>query len=103
MTIISSTYFICGINEVMCATMRGLGRPIVPTVATMLFMCLFRFVWVYCIYPLCPNFTFLYLVWPVGWICCITTMLCYYFPTMKKLEKDLQPKVQDNVVKVTNK
>ena len=98
MTIISSTYFICGINEVMCSTMRGLGRPVVPTIATLIFMCLFRFVWVYLIYPLCPNFTFLYLVWPVGWICCIATMLCYYFPTMRKLQRELQPEKQEYVV-----
>ena len=89
MNIISSTYFICGISEIMCATMRGLGKPIVPTVATLMFMCVLRFVWVYLIYPLCPNFTFLYLVWPVGWILCIITMLVFYFPTMSKLEKNI--------------
>lgn len=87
MIIISSTYFICGINEVMCATLRGMGKPIVPTVATFLFMFAFRFVWVYFIYPLCPNFTFLYLVWPVGWVLCIITMLIFYFPTVASLKK----------------
>ena len=66
MIIISSTYFICGINEIMCGVLRGLGNPVIPTVATLLYMCLFRFVWVYLIFPLCPTMTFLYLVWPVG-------------------------------------
>ena len=87
MMLISSTYFICGINEIMNATMRGLNRPIVPTVSTMCFMCLIRFFWVYLIYPLCPNFTFLYLIWPIGWILCITTNLSFIIPTMKKLKK----------------
>lgn len=87
MVIISSTYFICGINEVMGGVLRGLGKPIYPTVATMVFMCLFRFVWVYMIFPLCPNLTFLYLVWPIGWIASILMLLAVYFPTISKLQK----------------
>lgn len=87
MMLISSTYFICGINEVMGGTLRAMRKPIIPTVATLVFMCLFRFVWVYLIFPLCPNLTFLYLVWPVGWILSIIMILIAYFPTMSKLEK----------------
>lgn len=91
MMIVSSTYFICGINEIMGGVMRGLGKPIVPTVATMLFMCLFRFPWVYFIFPLFPDsLTYLYLVWPIGWILSITMILIFYFPTMRKLEKELK-------------
>ena len=85
MIIISSTYFICGINEIFCASLRGLGKPIISTIATFIFMCLFRFIWVYVFFPLCPNFTFLYAVWPIGWISSIITLLCFYFPTLKKL------------------
>lgn len=85
MVIVSSTYFICGIKEVLDSTMRGFGRPLVPTVCTLFYMCLFRFVWVYLFFPLCPNMTFLYLVWPVGWILQITTTLFFLFPTLKKL------------------
>ena len=88
MIIVSSTYFICGINEVMSGALRGLDRTIVPTVSTFIFMCVLRFIWVYLIFPLCPNLTFLYLVWPIGWICCIATALSFYFPTLKKLQKN---------------
>lgn len=88
MILISSTYFINGINEIMGGVLKGMGKPIFPAVATFIFMCLFRFVWVLFIYPLFPqNLTFLYLVWPVGWILCIITLLFAYFPAMKKLEK----------------
>lgn len=84
MIIISSTYFICGINEIMGSSLRGMGRPNVATVATLIFMCALRFVWVYGIFPLYPNLTFLYLVWPIGWILSIIMLLCYFFPTLKK-------------------
>lgn len=90
MIIISSTYFICGINEVMGSVLKGMGKPIIPTVATLVFMCALRFVWVYGFFPMCPNLTFLYLVWPVGWILSIITLLIAYFPAMKKLDNRLE-------------
>ena len=90
MIIISSTYFICGINEIMGAAMRGLQMPIIPTIGTLVFMCLFRFVWVFLIFPLCPNLTFLYLVWPIGWIAAILFNLAFYIPTVIRVRKKLE-------------
>lgn len=86
MIIISSTYFICGINEVMCGVLRGMGKPIIPTVATLIYMCVLRFIWVYLIFPLFPNLTFLYLVWPIGWILSIVTLFIVYIPAISKLK-----------------
>ena len=83
MMIISSTYFICGINNILSETMRGFRRPMIPTVSTLLYMCLFRFAWVWWIFPLVPNLTFLYLVWPIGWILSIITVVSFLIPTMK--------------------
>ena len=87
MVIISSTYFICGINEIMGSSLRGMGRPNVATISTLIFMCALRFLWVYAIFPLYQNLTFLYLVWPIGWIMSIILLLCYFFPTIKKQEQ----------------
>lgn len=87
MVIISSTYFICGINDIIGASVRGMGRPMLATISTLLYMCILRFFWVYLLFPLCPNFTFLYLVWPVGWVLSILTLLLFLFPTMKRLKK----------------
>ncbi len=87
MMIISSTYFICGINEVMGGALRGIGKPIIPTVSTLIFMCAIRFVWVYAIFPLVPNLTFLYLVWPIGWVLSITTQLIFFIPSIRKLSR----------------
>lgn len=91
MIIISSTYFITGINEVMCGVLRGLGKPLVPALSTLVFMCLIRFIWVYVIFPFCPTLTFLYMIWPIGWILSITTQLIAFFPAMAGLRKKLSP------------
>lgn len=85
MMIISSTYFICGINEIMGAALRGMGKPIVPTVATLVYMCVLRFVWVYAIFPpFFPNLTILFLVWPIGWLLSIATLLLFFFPSLRR-------------------
>lgn len=85
MVIISSTYFICGINEIMGGALRGLGKPIIPTVATFVYMFAFRFLWVYVIYPpFFPNLTVLFLVWPIGWVLSILTLLLFFFPTLRR-------------------
>lgn len=91
MIIISSTYFICGINEVFGGVLRGMGKPIVPAISTLVFMCLLRFIWVYVIFPLCPNLTFLYTVWPVGWILSIITLLTVYAVSMAKWKRKADP------------
>ena len=88
MDLLFSTYFICGIYAVLGCALRSMGRPNLATVATFLFMCVLRFVWVYLVFPLLPNnLTFLYLVWPIGWILSIIMFLFYYFPTLKKLKE----------------
>jgi Na+-driven multidrug efflux pump len=87
MIIISSTYFICGINSILGSALRGMGKPAAATVATLIFMCAIRFVWVYLIFPLVPNLTFLYLIWPIGWVLSISMLLCVFFPTVKKLDR----------------
>ena len=93
MIIISSMYFICGINEIMGAALKGMGKPLVPAVCTLIFMCAIRFVWVYLVFPIWKEYgvdafdlTFLYLIWPIGWTLSIITILCFFFPTVRKLE-----------------
>jgi putative MATE family efflux protein len=95
MIIISSTYFICGINDIIGCSLRGMRRPLVSMITTMVYMCALRFVWVFLIFnplrdSLSDPLTFLYLVWPVGWTLSIATLLCFYFPTARKLERDAQ-------------
>jgi len=92
MVLLSSTYFICGVYSILGEALRGMGKPIVATVNTLLYMCALRFVWVYVIYPLLPaDLTFLYLVWPVGWVLSIATMLPIFFVTTKKLARKYAP------------
>lgn len=87
MMIISSTYFICGINDILCAALRGMGKPMAPTVSTLVFLFGFRFAWVYVVFPLLPNLTFLYLCWPVSWILSILCLLVVFSKQRKILSQ----------------
>ena len=88
MVIVSSTYFICGINEILGGALRGMGKPILPVISTLLFMCGIRFIWVYGVFPYFPeNITFLYLIWPIGWILSISTLIGPTIWNIKKLER----------------
>ena len=87
MIIISSTYFICGINDIICAALRGMGKPVAPTVATLVFLFGLRFAWVYFVFPLLPNLTFLYLCWPVSWLLSILCLLVVFFNQKKRLSQ----------------
>ena len=92
MWLVSGTYFICGINDVIAGTFRGMGKPLLPMISTLIFMCLLRFVWVYLVYPFLPQTIFwLYFVWPLGWSLSIFVLLGAYFPTIKKLQLRMAP------------
>lgn len=98
MIIVSSTYFICGINEVLSGALRGMGKPMIPTISTLIFMCALRVFWVNYVFPICPTLTFLYLVWPIGWILCIITALFVFFPTLSKLQRNFNQAENDSNV-----
>ena len=87
MVIISSTYFITGISEIMGAALKAMGKPIIPAITTLLFMCLIRFPWVYFVFPLHPTLTFLYMIWPIGWTLAIIVQIAAYFKVMPTLER----------------
>lgn len=97
MMLVSSTYFICGINEILGSGIKGMGKPIVPMISTMVFMCAIRFPWVWFIYPLFPNLTFLYTIWPIGWILSIITVTSFLIPTAKKLQQRFDKEQQANI------
>ena len=88
MVLISSMYFLCAINETLGVSLKGMGRPIVPMVCTMIFMCAIRFPWVYFVFPLVPSLTFLYLVWPIGWVTSAITLCFFFFPTVRRLRRE---------------
>ena len=82
MQLISTTYFLCGIMEVLSGVLRGMGKSVLPMGVSIFGSCLLRIVWILTVCPLFPgNIAVLYLAWPVTWVitslghlvCCIVS------------------------------
>ena len=66
--IIASTYFLCGLMDVLCGMLRGMGQAVIPMVVSILGACVFRTVWMYTVLRWIPGLTTLYISYPISWI-----------------------------------
>lgn len=87
MVITSSTYFICGIQDVFGGVFRGLGKPNIPTLVTLLCVCPLRIIWVYVLFPLCSNMAFLYAGCSVEWALTSIVQFVIYFCSIVRVKK----------------
>ncbi len=97
MVLISPLYFLHGISETIGSSLRALEKPIMPTITTLIFMCGIRFPWVWFVYPLYPNLTFLYLIWPIGWISSIITLSIVYIIEFKKSKNKIEAELENQL------
>ena len=72
------TYFLCGLMDVLCGIIRGMGATIVPMIVSVVGACAFRIFWIYAILPLHPTLLMLYIGYPVSWVLTGSThFICY--------------------------
>lgn len=95
MVLISPLYFLHGIAEIFSSSLRAMKKPITPVITSMIFMCAIRFPWTWYIFPLFENLTFLYCIWPIGWILSIATLAPIYLVTIKKEQKKLDKLLEE--------
>ena len=67
MTIIFSTYFLCGTMDVMAGSLRGMGYSIMPTIVSLLGACAFRIIWIFTVFTLFRTPAVLYYSYPASW------------------------------------
>lgn len=60
-------YFTLAFMEVGSGVLRGLGKSTLSTVISLLGSCVFRLLWIYLIFPLCPTLWMVYLSYPISW------------------------------------
>ncbi len=81
---IASTYFLCGIYEVIMSTLRGIGSSWPPTIIALISVGGVRIVWVLTIFPKFHTLPMLYISWPLTWITSIVLLAIVYQATKKK-------------------
>lgn len=82
-------YFLCGIMEVCCGMVRGLGRTWLPMFVSAVGACLLRVIWIQTIYRAIPTLDCLYISYPVSWIVTTAVHVICYFPTLRKLREKM--------------
>ena len=65
--IILSTYFMCGVMDVMVGSIRGMGYSIMPMVVSLLGACGLRVVWIFTVFAFYRSPQVLYISYPVTW------------------------------------
>ncbi len=82
LSVIAAMYFLCGLMDVGCGILRGMGRAVQPMIVALLGSCVFRIVWVATVCPLYPdNIMALYISYPISWILTagVHYLFCFYF------------------------
>ncbi|MBE6569290.1 MAG: MATE family efflux transporter [Ruminococcaceae bacterium] len=85
MRIVSPTYFLCGLMEVLVGCQRGMGASVTPMVVSMLGACGLRILWIATVFAASPSLTMLYLSYPVSWFITSAAHLFFYFRRHRKM------------------
>lgn len=80
MGFVVATYFLCGLMDVICGIMRGMGNSAVPMIVSITGTCAFRMVWIYTVFAAYPTLPMLYVVYPISWLfTCVAHGISLYF------------------------
>ena len=86
LSIICTTYFLCGLMDVMSGLMRGLGHSVLAMVVSLVGACGLRIVWIFTVFAAFHRLEVLFLSYPVTWI--VTTLVyvvCFLVVRKKQL------------------
>ncbi len=87
MQIIFSTYFTCGIMDVLVGCLRGLGRSILPMIVSLLGACGLRVLWILTVFKVSRSLETIYISYPISWVLTASVHLICLLCIMRKLLK----------------
>lgn len=73
-SVVCVTYFLCGMMDVACGSIRGMGYSVIPTLVSLGGACGLRILWIYTIFAANRTLFTLYLSYPITWG---ITFLCH--------------------------
>ena len=87
---VSFTYMLCGMMDVSCGALRGLGRGMVPMAVSLLGACGLRILWVFTIFAAQPTLPCLYISYPVSWAVTWAAHTVCYLVIRRSMERKHQ-------------
>jgi Na+-driven multidrug efflux pump len=88
LSIIATTYFLCGTMEVMAGGLRGIGYSIIPMIVSLIGACAFRIFWIYTAFQEYRALETIYVSYPISWILTTGTHLIVFLYGYRKLLKE---------------
>lgn len=89
-SIIATTYFLCGMMDVMTGVLRGMGYSLQPMIISVAGACGFRVLWIFTIFQQSRSLRTLYISYPISWIITFIAQFICYLIYKKKLMIRLQ-------------
>ena len=84
--IIGLFYCLCGLMDVICGMLRGMGKTFVPMIVSLIGSCAFRIVWIYTVCVMFPdNILVLYISYPISWTLTAGAHLFFFIRAYRKL------------------
>lgn len=87
MSIICTTYFTCGVMDVLSGSMRGLGKSTTSMIVSLIGACLFRIVWIYTVFAAEHTLFWLYISYPISWVLTDLAHFTCFTVSLKKEER----------------
>lgn len=87
-SIICTTYFLCGVMDTMVGSIRGLGYSILPTLVSLTGACGLRVIWIFTIFAAQRSLAILYLSYPISWAVTATAHMICFWRAAKKMPKE---------------
>ena len=92
LSIVSATYFLCGLMDVCCGSIRGLGYSIMPMLVSLTGACAFRVLWIFTVFQVEHTLFSLYISYPISWILTFAVhLLCFAYAYRKMMKTRLDP------------
>lgn len=89
LSIICTTYCLCGMMDVMVGSLRGMGYSVMPMLVSLTGACLFRIVWIYTIFQEINSLECLYWSYPISWLLTfLVHLLCFAFVYRRLLKAE---------------
>lgn len=95
LSVICTTYCLCGIMDVLVGQLRGLGYAVMPMIVSLLGACGFRILWIFTVFQEHRSLRTLYISYPVSWTLTAAVHLICYLAIRKKLTSYLSASPQN--------
>jgi len=89
-SIVCLPYFLCGLMEVGCGALRGLGKSWTPLIISTMGACGFRIIWIATVFSSIRTLECLYLSWPISWLLTMSAHYLLFFIAYRKLTRPSQ-------------